>query len=137
MQPYRITATAVIIKGDEVLLGKKPKDVGPYPNTWILPGGGIDFVTETAEEALIREIDEETGVKVKNITPHVFITDNEPNKLGVMTYFVHLVYLAEYDSGELNAGDDVNYLEWMPIKQLPKEKVARPSVITFKKLGWM
>ena len=137
MQPYRITATAVITKGDEVLLGKKPKDVGPYPNTWILPGGGIDFVTETAEEALIREIDEETGLKVKNITPHVFITDKEPNKHGVMTYFVHLVYLAEYDSGELKAGDDVNYLEWMPIKQLSKEIVARPSIITFKKLGWL
>ncbi len=137
MQTYRITATAVITKGDEVLLGKKPKDIGPYPNTWILPGGGIDFDNETAEEALIREINEETGLNVKNIKPHIFITDKEPNKKGVETYYVHLVYLAEYDSGEIKAGDDVEYLEWIPIKQIPSLTVARPSITTFKKLGWI
>lgn len=137
MKNYRITAAAVIIKGDHVLLGKKPKDVGPYANTWIIPGGGINFEKETVEEALVREIHEEAGITIKNIKPLAFITDNEPNKHGVMTYFVHLVYTADYDSGEIRAGDDVAYLEWVPIKTIPTLTVARPSLITFKKLGWI
>ncbi len=134
---YRITVTAVITKGDKVLLGRKPKDVGPYPNTWVIPGGGINLGEETSEDALIREIHEETGIEIKNIKPLLFVTDHEPNKKGVMTYYIHLVYKAEYMSGEVNAQDDVAHLEWIPIKDIPKITIARPSITTFKKLGWL
>lgn len=137
MKKYRITAAAVITKGNLVLLGRKPKDVGPYPNTWIIPGGGINFGDETVEEALVREIREETGIIVKNIKPLTFITDDEPDKHGVMTYFTHLVYTAEYESGDIHAADDVAYLEWVPVEKIQSLTVARPSVITFKKLGWI
>ncbi len=137
MSKYRVTVVAVITKGDHVLLGKKPKDVGPYANTWIIPGGGINFGEETVEEALHREIREEAGITIKNIKPLIFMTDNEPNKHGEMTYFVHLVYTADYDSGEIHADDDVAYLEWVPIKKIPSLTVARPSITTFKKLGWL
>jgi len=137
MNKYRVTVVGVIIKEDTVLLGKKPKNVGPYPNTWIIPGGGIDFEKETVEEALVREIREEAGITIKNIKPLTFMSDNEPDKHGVMTYFVHLVYTADYDSGEIQAGDDVTYLEWVPIKKIPTLTIARPSIVTFKKLGWI
>ncbi len=137
MSKYRVTVAGVITKDNHVLLGKKPKDVGPYPNTWIIPGGGINFGEETVEEALHREIREEAGITIKNIKPLIFMTDNEPNKHGEMTYLVHLVYTADYDSGDIRAGDDVSYLEWIPIKKIPSLTVARPSITTFKKLGWI
>ena len=44
---------------DEVLLVKR-RDVP----VWILPGGGVD-TNETPEEALLREIQEETGYQVQ------------------------------------------------------------------------
>lgn len=134
---YRVTVVAVITKGDKVLLGRKPKNVGPYPNTWIVPGGGINLGEETAEEALIREIHEEAGIEIKNIKPLLFISNNEPNKKRIMTYFIHLVYTAEYASGEVKAQDDVAELKWIPIKDIPKITVARPSITTFKTLGWL
>lgn len=45
------------------ILIKKGK--GPYKGRWDLPGGKIDF-GETPKEALIREIMEETGLKVRS-----------------------------------------------------------------------
>ena len=39
----RVVVSAVIEKGSAVLLGRKPKDFGPYPNTWHLPGGGLNL----------------------------------------------------------------------------------------------
>jgi 8-oxo-dGTP diphosphatase len=134
---YRVTAVAVITKGDKVLLGRKPKDVGPYPNTWIIPGGGIHLGQETTEEALIREIHEETGIEIVDIAPLMFSTDTEPDKHGIPTYFIHLVYTAKYKSGEVHAQDDVARLQWIPISDIPKITVARPSVLTFRTLGWL
>ncbi len=133
----RITAVGVITKDDLVLLGKKPKDIGPYPNTWIIPGGGVDLAKETVTEALVREIREEAGIEIQNVQPLLFMTDQEPDKRGEMTYYIHLVYTAQYASGTLRAGDDVMTLEWIPIKKIPELTVARPSVTTFRKLGWL
>ncbi len=39
-------------------------------NTWQLPGGGLEY-NETVQEALLREIREETGLEVKIISPAI------------------------------------------------------------------
>lgn len=49
-------------KGNFILI-KKGK--GPYKGRWDLPGGKIDF-GETPEDALQRELMEETGLKMKS-----------------------------------------------------------------------
>ena len=46
-----------------IILIKKGR--GPYKGRWDLPGGKIDF-GETPEEALEREVLEETGLKLKS-----------------------------------------------------------------------
>ncbi|MCK4437998.1 NUDIX domain-containing protein, partial [Candidatus Bathyarchaeota archaeon] len=54
----------IILDGDSVLLSIRGKP--PSEGKWGLPGGAVE-VGETVEEALIREILEETGVKVRPI----------------------------------------------------------------------
>jgi len=53
----------VVKKNNKILLIKKAR--GPYANLFDLPGGGIEF-GETPEQALIREMAEETGLSVTN-----------------------------------------------------------------------
>jgi len=64
------TVAAIIIKNNhkeaEVLLTKR--NVEPFKGEWCLPGGHIDH-NESAENAVIREIKEETGL---NINPRFF-----------------------------------------------------------------
>ena len=57
----------ILYKDDEVLL--QLRDNRPdidYPNTWSIIGGYIDE-GETAEQAMIREIEEEIGLKIDHV----------------------------------------------------------------------
>lgn len=56
--PFRVSVYAVIIEEGRVLLAHR-NDI----DWWNLPGGGME-AGETVEEALIREVREETGLEV-------------------------------------------------------------------------
>lgn len=59
-----ITVKAVVInRSGKVLLLKRAEDEITNKNLWDLPGGGIE-AGETIEEALVREVREETGFEV-------------------------------------------------------------------------
>lgn len=96
----RVIVSAIIEKDGKILLGQKPQNVGPYPNTWHLPGGGASLGEESLEEALQREIKEEVGITVKDITRIGFDEDYERDKHGEMTHYIFLVYEAQYASGK-------------------------------------
>ncbi|MBI4174013.1 MAG: NUDIX domain-containing protein [Candidatus Aenigmarchaeota archaeon] len=103
----RICAACLVRNGDRILLGRKPRGRGPYPDTWHIPGGGVDLSVETAREAMAREINEETGLEVKNLEEMAWDTDIEKDKNGMPTYYVFLQFTADYSRGKLKAGDDI------------------------------
>ncbi len=39
----RLIVVGLIRKGDSVLLGKKAAGKGPYPDSWHIPGGGVEL----------------------------------------------------------------------------------------------
>lgn len=134
---YRIIVSAIIEKNGKYLFGQKPSNVGPYPNTWHLIGGGVDMENETLEEALRREIKEETGLEVQNITRMGFDEDTTPNKHGEMTHYVFLIHHAQYKSGEVVPKDDIAQTQWFGKEELKTIPLTSPSQRLFKKLGWI
>src|SRR6266699_1121430 len=56
---FRIGVYALVFDGEHVLLAHR-RDI----DWWNLPGGGME-VGETVDEAIIREVREETGLKVR------------------------------------------------------------------------
>lgn len=55
--------SAIIISGDKILLIHRKKEGKEY---WVFPGGGVEE-GETNEQAVIREVKEETGLEATNV----------------------------------------------------------------------
>jgi len=133
----RIIVSAVIEKGNDLLFGRKPKDIGPYPNTLHLIGGGVNLEEESLIDAVKREIKEEAGINVKIIDSIDFDEDYEPDKKGEKTHYLFLRFKAKYISGKLKPKDDIVKLEWIPKEKLASVALNKPSLRLFKKIGYL
>lgn len=79
---------------------------------WVLPGGGIEE-NETPEEAILREVEEETGLKSEIIRK---VGEYTPiNRLASLTH----LYECRIISGHLTVGDESRAVEFISIEQLP------------------
>lgn len=131
----RLVVSAIIKKGDEYLLGKKSKNIAPYPNTWHLLGGGVNLEEENLEGGIRREVKEEAGIELGTLKRISFDEDYEPNKHGEMTHYVFLVFESEYKSGEIKAKDDIEELQWFHKSELKNIPLTRPSIKLFKEIN--
>ncbi len=69
--------------------------------TWFLPGGGVEH-GEHPEEALVREVEEETGYRcVPTRLLHVHSSSSELHAQATLLHTIGLVYGAEIRGGAL------------------------------------
>lgn len=121
MQHTHLGVYGIMVNGKSILLIKKA--CGPYTGMYDLPGGKIEF-GETPEQALAREIKEETGQCVKAFNPvfcdsvrfqHRMTKDNSIEDL----HHIGIVFNVEVEINvELNAvgdGMDSNGAFWFDI----------------------
>jgi 8-oxo-dGTP diphosphatase len=131
----RLVVAIIIKKNGKFLLGRKPKDIAPYPNTWHILGGGVNLDDETLEEAIRREVKEEANIELGDLERVWFDDDIEPNKHGEKTHYVFVVFQGEYKSGTFKASDDICELQWFTQEELKNLPLPRTSVKLFTKLG--
>ena len=133
----RVIVAVLIEKEGKILLGQKPKDVGPYPNTWHLPGGGANLEVESLEDAVKREVMEETGLELLSIERLEFDEDYEPDKKNEMTHYVFLRFQVEPVNMNAKANDDLAVLKWFDKSELKNIPLARPLEKNLKERGWI
>lgn len=128
----RVVVTAQVEKDDKILLGRKKTGVGPYPDTWHLPGGGVNLGEESIDEAIRREVKEETGLEVENVERVGFDEDFEPDKNGERTHYIFLIYKMTAKSFDHIAADDLIELRWFDKSELKNIPLPRPLVKQIK-----
>jgi NAD+ diphosphatase len=99
-----------VIKGDEILLLKQSYI---YKHSKVLLTGYIDN-NETAEEAVIREVREESGLEIKNIK--YLGSDYVEGKEILM-----ITFMADYASGEMKKSDEVEGMGWSKLSDALNE----------------
>ena len=114
---YRMSAKkkvslVIIFDKDKVLLGEKSSG-------YEIPGGHTDFL-EDEKDCARREIEEETGLKVKNL--HLLRIMDMPDKIVS-------VYYSDNFEGKLLAASDLIGVSWHKIQDLPKIKFNGAELI--------
>ena len=115
---YPMVGVGVVVWKDEtVLLIQRGKP--PRAGAWSLPGGRQEL-GETTREAGVREVLEETGIKIE-IRDLIDVVDiiNRDDSGRVRMQYTLVDYWAEWKSGELKAGTDAADARWVHSEDLP------------------
>lgn len=117
---YYFNSSAAVVavienKKGEILVARRAKD--PAKDTFDLPGGFIDMY-ETAEEAVNREIKEETRLKVSSVE-YLFSIPNIYPYSDFEVHTVDMFFKCKVDNfSELKAQDDVSELLFISRNEL-------------------
>jgi 8-oxo-dGTP diphosphatase len=85
----------------------------PLKGYWSLPGGLVE-TGEKLETAIVREVFEETGLRVRPSTRFEIFERIMRDASGRAEYHYVLVdYVCRVVKGRLRAGDDVSRVEWV------------------------
>lgn len=121
------SSTIALIVNDkhELLVATRAHE--PSKGTLDLPGGFVDM-DETGEEAVRREVKEETNLDVEE-TKYLFSIPNRYVYSGFEVQTLDLVYLCKIPTmSELKAEDDVSKLEFIKISELNPDLFGLISV---------
>jgi 8-oxo-dGTP diphosphatase len=110
------SVTAIISNAESVLLVKRRRE--PFKGTWMFPSGFVDF-GEHPEEALAREVLEETGLRIKQASLiGVHQSPDDYREPGHLVFF----YTVEVEAGEIMTDPHENEaIRWFRVdEQMPK-----------------
>lgn len=113
LQESRLGVYGIAIEAERILLVRKKS--GPYLGLWDLPGGKIEF-GESPEEALKREVREETGLSYRQSRWHANLS-HSADWNGGRFHHIGLIYWIEELSEEGKGEDEA---EWVPLSSLKK-----------------
>lgn len=109
-----LAVDGVIIKDNQILLIKRKND--PYKDSWAMPGGFVEY-GERTEDAVLREVKEETGLEAK--ISQLIGVYSDP-KRDPRKHVVSITYLLKDVSGTEKGGDDAKEAKWWNVNKLPE-----------------
>jgi 8-oxo-dGTP diphosphatase len=114
-RPY-LAVSAAIFRDGRVLIVRRARS--PAHGLYTLPGGGVEL-GETLEEAVIREVREETALEVEPIELVGFRQAIARDGDGrVERHFVILPFAAHWISGEVSLNEELAEAHWLAPAEL-------------------
>ena len=113
---------------NEILLIRSPK----WGEMWHIPGGHVEL-GETSEEALKREIMEETGLEIDQIEFIGWQDAVYPKSFHKKRHFVFLDFCARMSGGTVTKSDEMSEYVWVkPEEALEKYKIDEFTIKTIE-----
>jgi 8-oxo-dGTP diphosphatase len=106
----------VVVRDGRVLLARRGKE--PLYGRWTVPGGTVEL-GETLEEAVVREMEEETGLRVEPVEVLTVFDRIEREGERVTYHYVIVDYRCRWRSGEPRAASDALDVAWASAEELP------------------
>lgn len=111
----------MLLKDNKILLGKRHDDPEKADSLlggagkWTMPGGKLHF-GESFEDGAVREVEEETGIKIKN--PRLICINNDAIESA---HFVTAGLLSEDFTGnpKVMEPDEITEWKWFDLNNLP------------------
>lgn len=100
----------------------------PHANTWDVPGGFFD-IDETAEEALLRELNEELSIAPKRL---LYVgSAHDRYDFGKRNYHtISLLFAGIFDTQAPSISDEISDASWFDMHSIPYEKISFPNLTT-------
>jgi len=131
----RVAVGGVVIKEGRVLLVRRGK--APAFGQWAIPGGSVEL-GETLQQAVEREVREETGLSVRaGEVCYVFEAVKRDEHGRVRFHYVIVDLMADHLSGEPVPASDVTEAAWLPVEELENRPVNASTVALLRKLGFI
>jgi 8-oxo-dGTP pyrophosphatase MutT (NUDIX family) len=124
---HEVAITAIIVKDGKYLITRRSPNKKRFPGKWTVPGGKLetddyinlpkdttDYWYNVLEKVLRREVSEEVGLAITNITYVTSLatihTDGNPSLV--------ISCLADYDSGEVTLDvDEADDYRWVTLEE--------------------
>jgi 8-oxo-dGTP pyrophosphatase MutT (NUDIX family) len=118
----KINVSVIIVHDHKALLIQRSLADDYRPGDWGIPGGYLEDGDGSLEDTAIREVFEETGLR---IIPKEIIFNNTNHA----TDSLYLVYSAELDVSktgpeELTSSDEINDIRWVVKKEVGELKLT-------------
>ena len=132
-----MTADCIVITKEaepKVLLIERGDE--PFKGCWAFPGGFMNM-DETTEQCAVRELEEETGLKVSEVHQIGAYSKVDRDPRGRT---VTVAYLAIVDAPmAVNGQDDAAKAQWFPLTALPElafdhDEIMRDAVKKYKEV---
>src|SRR5262249_3312450 len=120
-RPY-LAVSAAIFRDGRVLIVRRSRP--PAHGLYTLPGGGVEL-GETLEQAIIREVREETGLAIAPLALVGFREAIARDAAGrVERHFVILAFAARWAGGEVALSEELAEAHWREPDELPGLKTT-------------
>jgi 8-oxo-dGTP diphosphatase len=122
---------ALIFEASKILLVERGKE--PLKGYWSLPGGILE-TGEKLEDALRREVLEETGLEVEPLSIFEIFERIMPDDVGRAEYhYVLIDYLCRPVGGRLQAASDASGAAWVAQRNLSEYRLTEGTLAVIER----
>lgn len=142
-----IVSALIFSKDGKIFQGMKDSSKGGvYCDCWHIPGGGVDS-GESREDAIKREIMEETGIDISTYETELIddlgvgqsekvLKDTGEKVICNMKFYVYKVVIDDKNANDIQVflNDDLIKYTWSAKEDLKNKKLTPPSEELFRRL---